>query len=65
MSHPSERNANALHWQCYVAMLSVSVSVFVSSDAYQGEAKSEKRYIPCAQRAFVLDSAGFGKRACV
>ena len=60
MSHPSERNANALHWQCYVAMLLVSVSVFVSSDAYQGEAKSEKRFLPSV--AFVLDGAEFGKR---
>lgn len=58
----SERIANVVQRQCYVAMLSVSVS----SDAYRrGKVKSEKRYLVRSPNAFVLDSAEFGNWGCL
>ena len=44
---------------------SYSYSFALLPDAYQGEAKSEKTYLPCAPGVLIHDGAGFGKRVCV
>lgn len=51
-------------WATRSAIGERSQSIPIPSDAYQGEAKSEKTYLPGAG-VFVRDDAELGKRTCL
>ena len=42
-----------------IAQRSQSIPIPIPSDAYQGEAKSEERYLPCGPGVFPPDGAKF------
>jgi hypothetical protein len=44
---------------------SYSYAFALLPDAYQGEVKSEKTYLPCVPNVFDPDGAELGKRDCV